>query len=86
MSVSLPVIVYLIALFTGKAKSYQEKNIVGTMHVCKAFFIRLKNRKFLRICFIFSVTDCKAISPISPLPLVSQIQSKTPFLEEKRPG
>ena len=46
MSVSLPVIVNLMALFTGKAKSYQEKNIVGTMYACKAFFIRLENRTF----------------------------------------
>lgn len=46
MSVSLPVIVNLMALFTRKAKSYQEKNIVFIMHSREAFFIRLENRTF----------------------------------------
>ena len=46
MSVSLPVIVNLIALFTEKAQSYQEINILGTMPACKAFFFSLENRTF----------------------------------------
>ena len=46
MSVSLPVIVNLMALFTGKAQSYQEINVLGTMPARKAFFFSLENRTF----------------------------------------
>ena len=44
--------------------------------------------RHLRVSFIVSATDCKAISPInSPyfaMPLVSLIQPITTFLEEKK--
>ena len=54
-----------MALFTGKAKSYQHENIVGTMHACKAFFIRLQKIGHCKDLFHFQ--RCKAFSPISPI-------------------